>query len=100
MTTIDPSKPHPRADSFTLYLNFVANTILKQILPKNQLMNKLHVSKRDVDKKKLALQKLQEKKQMEEEKKARMAKASHYSNFVRKKTMKREEEKKKEQAKK
>jgi len=41
MTTVDPTKPHPRADSFTLYLNFVANTILKQILPKAKITNRM-----------------------------------------------------------
>jgi hypothetical protein len=29
---------NPRADSFSLYLNFVADMILKGILPKNRLM--------------------------------------------------------------
>jgi hypothetical protein len=33
---------NPRADSFSLYLNFVADTILKNILPKNKIENKLH----------------------------------------------------------
>lgn len=36
------SKGNPRADSFSLYLNFVADTILKSILPKSKLDNKLH----------------------------------------------------------
>jgi hypothetical protein len=36
------SKGNPRADSFSLYLNFVADTILKSILPKTKLDNKLH----------------------------------------------------------
>lgn len=35
-------KGNPRADSFSLYLNFVADTILKNILPKSKLDNKLH----------------------------------------------------------
>jgi hypothetical protein len=33
---------NPRADSFSLYLNFVADTILKNILPKTKIENKLH----------------------------------------------------------
>lgn len=36
------TKGNPRADSFSLYLNFVADTILKNILPKTKLDNKLH----------------------------------------------------------
>ena len=36
------TKGNPRADSFSLYLNFVADTILKNILPKSKLDNKLH----------------------------------------------------------
>lgn len=36
------TKGNPRADSFSLYLNFVADTILKNILPKSKLENKLH----------------------------------------------------------
>ena len=36
------AKGNPRADSFSLYLNFVADTILKNILPKSKLENKLH----------------------------------------------------------
>jgi hypothetical protein len=35
-------KGNPRADSFSLYLNFVADTILKNILPKSKIENKLH----------------------------------------------------------
>ena len=34
-------KPNPRADSYALYLNFVANTMLQNLLPKNKLDNKL-----------------------------------------------------------
>jgi len=36
------NKGNPRADSFSLYLNFVADNILKSILPKSKLDNKLH----------------------------------------------------------
>ena len=43
----DSNKTNPRADSFTLYLNFVANTILNNILPKGKLDNKLHKTIRD-----------------------------------------------------
>ena len=36
---INPEKhrPNPRADSYSLYLNFVANQVLNNILPKNKL---------------------------------------------------------------
>ena len=40
------AKGNPRADSFSLYLNFVADTILKSILPKSKLDNKLHKTMR------------------------------------------------------
>jgi len=33
----DKGKPNPRADSFSLYLDFVANTLLSGLLPKNKL---------------------------------------------------------------
>jgi hypothetical protein len=33
----DKGKPNPRADSFSIYLNFVANTMLQNLLPKNRL---------------------------------------------------------------
>jgi hypothetical protein len=36
------TKGNPRADSFSLYLNYVADTILKNLLPKTKLDNKLH----------------------------------------------------------
>ena len=36
------NKGNPRADSFSLYMNFVADTILKNIRPKGKLDNKLH----------------------------------------------------------
>ena len=39
-------KGNPRADSFSLYLNFVADTILKNILPKSKIENKLHKTSR------------------------------------------------------
>jgi hypothetical protein len=33
----DPEKANPRADSFSLYLNFVANTVLQNLLPKTKI---------------------------------------------------------------
>lgn len=39
-------KGNPRADSFSLYLNFVADTILKNLLPKSKLDNKLQKTTR------------------------------------------------------
>lgn len=38
----EAGKPNPRSDSFTLYLNYVGDTILKNLLPKNRLDSKLH----------------------------------------------------------
>jgi hypothetical protein len=43
----DPSKSNPRADSFSLYLNFVADKILQNLLPKSKLDNKLHKTIRE-----------------------------------------------------
>lgn len=43
----DSSKSNPRADSFSLYLNFVADKILTNILPKSKLDNKLHKTIRE-----------------------------------------------------
>lgn len=43
----DASKTNPRADSFSLYLNFVADKILQNVLPKGKLDNKLHKTIRD-----------------------------------------------------
>lgn len=43
----DASKTNPRADSFTLYLNFVADKILTNVLPKAKLDNKLHKTIRE-----------------------------------------------------
>jgi hypothetical protein len=37
----DSGKVNPRADSFSLYLNFVANQMLSNLLPKNKLDAKL-----------------------------------------------------------
>ena len=38
----DPTKNNPRADSFALYLHFVADRILQNVLPKPKLESKLH----------------------------------------------------------
>lgn len=38
----DQGKANPRADSFSLYLNFVANTMLQNLLPKTKIDSKLH----------------------------------------------------------
>ena len=38
----DPGKLNPRADSFSLYQNFVAKTMLQNLLPKSKNENKLH----------------------------------------------------------
>lgn len=43
----DPSKSNPRADSFSLYLNFVADKILSNILPKSKLDHKLQKTIRE-----------------------------------------------------
>jgi hypothetical protein len=43
----DSSKGNPRADSFSLYLNFVADKILQGVLPKSKLDNKLHKTIRE-----------------------------------------------------
>jgi hypothetical protein len=43
----DASKANPRADSYSLYLNFVADRILQNLLPKSKLDNKLHKTIRD-----------------------------------------------------
>ena len=43
----DSSKSNPRAYSFSLYLNFVADKVLQNLLPKSKLDNKLHKTIRD-----------------------------------------------------
>jgi hypothetical protein len=40
-------KANPRADSFSLYLHFVADRILQNILPKSKLDTKLHKAIRE-----------------------------------------------------
>jgi hypothetical protein len=41
MVIADKNKPNPRADSYSLYLNWVAKTVLDNLLPKSKLQNKL-----------------------------------------------------------
>lgn len=48
---IVPDRGHPRADSFSLYCNWVANRVLLNILPKTQLDSKLHQTMRSNRKK-------------------------------------------------
>ena len=38
----EAGKFNPRADSFSLYMNYVANTLLSNLLPKTRLQNKNH----------------------------------------------------------
>ena len=38
----EAGKVNPRADSFSLYMNYVANTLLSNLLPKTRLQNKNH----------------------------------------------------------
>jgi hypothetical protein len=47
MVIPDSTKLNPKADSFSLYLNYVANQILTNMLPKSKLENKLHKTIRD-----------------------------------------------------
>ena len=42
----EAGKSNPRADGFSLYSNFVANTMLSNLLPKSRLDNKLHKTSR------------------------------------------------------
>ena len=41
MVIADKNKPNPRADSYSLYLNWVAKTVLDNLLPKSKLLSKL-----------------------------------------------------------
>jgi hypothetical protein len=45
-------KPNPRADSFSLYLNYVGNKILGNILPKSKITSKVYYTYTDKDLKK------------------------------------------------
>lgn len=47
----DGGKANPRADSFSLYHNWVANRVLMNLLPKSLLDNKLHRTMRNSRKK-------------------------------------------------
>lgn len=38
----EPGKPNPRADSFSLYLNYVGTKVLGSLLPKSKLNSKVH----------------------------------------------------------
>ena len=46
MIMSEAGKVNPRADSFSLYSNFVANTMLGNLLPKSRLENKMHKTNR------------------------------------------------------
>lgn len=50
----DGGKANPRADSFSLYHNWVANRVLLNLLPKTLLDNKLHRTMRNSRKKAIA----------------------------------------------
>ena len=47
----EAGKANPRADSFSLYMNYVANTLLSNLLPKNRLAIKNHRTVRPGNKK-------------------------------------------------
>ena len=51
MSCSDHGKPDPRADSFSLYCNWVGNRILMNLMPKSLLENKLHKTMRNNRKK-------------------------------------------------
>ena len=55
----ESGKFNPRADSFSLYMNYVANTLLSNLLPKTRLQNKNHRTVRLGTKKTIAAQALQ-----------------------------------------
>mmetsp|Transcript_9011 Transcript_9011/g.11014 ORF Transcript_9011/g.11014 Transcript_9011/m.11014 type:complete len:96 (+) Transcript_9011:53-340(+) len=65
MTVPEAGKANPRADSFSLYTNYVANTLLSNLLPKTRLMNKNHRTVRLGGKKTLAAQALQQERTMQ-----------------------------------
>lgn len=44
----EAGKMNPRADSFSLYMNFVGKTMMDNLLPKSRNDNKLHIMKRPV----------------------------------------------------
>ena len=47
MVIPDSHKLNPRADSFSLYLNYVADKVLSNLLPKSKLEGKLHKTVKD-----------------------------------------------------
>ena len=47
MVIPDSTKANPRADSYSLYMNYVADKILQNILPKSKLESRFHRIKRD-----------------------------------------------------
>lgn len=47
MVIPDTNKMNPRADSYSLYNNYVANQMLMNILPKSKLDHKLHKTMRN-----------------------------------------------------
>ena len=49
MTIQEQGRVNPRADSFNLYLNFVANQMLLNLLPKSKLDNKMQKLSRTKD---------------------------------------------------
>jgi len=64
MVIPESGKANPRADSFSLYCNYVANTLLSNLLPKTRLQNKGHRTLRLGGKKTLAAQALANEKMM------------------------------------
>ena len=58
MVLPEAGKCNPRADSFSLYMNYVANTLLSNLLPKTRLMMKNHRTVRVASKKTTAAQAL------------------------------------------
>ena len=40
----EPGKINPRADSFSLYMHYVAKTLLSNLLPKTRLSNKNQIT--------------------------------------------------------
>ena len=46
----DMDKPNPRADSFSLYLNYVAQQLMMNIHPRSKLLNKCQKTIRPISK--------------------------------------------------
>ena len=53
MMISNSGRPNPRADSFALYMNFVAKQMLSNLLPKTRNENKVHKISRQPKNKKL-----------------------------------------------